>query len=66
MEVNNQTYATLLQTLKTEISQARIRAHLSVNREMISLYWKIGNQILLKQKKEGWGTKVIDNIAKPL
>ena len=66
MELDNQTYATLLQTLKTEISQARIRAHLSVNREMISLYWKIGNHILLKQKEEGWGTKVIDNISRDL
>ena len=65
-ELNNQNYATLLQTLKTEISQARIRAHLSVNKEMISLYWKIGNQILLKQKEEGWGSKVIENISKDL
>ena len=62
-ELNNQNYAELLQTLKIEISQARIRAHLSVNKEMISLYWKIGNQILLKQKEEGWGSKVIENIS---
>jgi predicted nuclease of restriction endonuclease-like (RecB) superfamily len=66
MELKNQNYATLLQNLKTEISQARIRAHLSVNKEMISLYWKIGNQILLKQKEEGWGTKVIENISEDL
>ena len=66
MELNSQNYAALLQTLKTEISQARVRAHLSVNKEMIALYWKIGNQILLKQKEEGWGTKVIENISKDL
>jgi predicted nuclease of restriction endonuclease-like (RecB) superfamily len=66
MELNSQNYAVLLQTLKTEISQARVRAHLSVNKEMIALYWKIGNQILLKQKEEGWGTKVIENISKDL
>ena len=66
MELNSQNYAALLQSLKTEISQARVRAHLSVNKEMIALYWKIGNQILLKQKEEGWGTKVIENISKDL
>ena len=66
MELNSQNYAVLLQTLKTEISQARVRAHLSANKEMIALYWKIGNQILLKQKEEGWGTRVIENISKDL
>ena len=65
-ELNGKTYASLLQSLKTEISQARIRAHLSVNKEMISLYWNIGNQILERQKVEGWGTKVIENISKDL
>jgi predicted nuclease of restriction endonuclease-like (RecB) superfamily len=65
-ELHSKTYANLLQSLKTEISQARIRAHLSVNKEMISLYWNIGNQILERQKVEGWGTKVIENISKDL
>ena len=64
--LNNNNYANLLQNLKTEISQARMRAHLSVNKEMISLYWKIGNQILQRQQVEGWGTKVIENISKDL
>ena len=66
VEVNTKSYAGLLQSLKTQISQARIRAHLSVNKEMISLYWNIGNQILERQKEEGWGAKVIENISKDL
>lgn len=66
VEVNTKSYASLLQSLKTQITQARIRAHLSVNKEMISLYWNIGNQILERQKEEGWGTKIIENISKDL
>lgn len=31
-------YSTLLKSLEAKISEARIRAHLSVNREMINLY----------------------------
>jgi predicted nuclease of restriction endonuclease-like (RecB) superfamily len=54
-ELHSKTYAGLLQSLKAEISQARIRAHLSVKKEMIRLYWSIGNQILERQKEEGWG-----------
>ena len=65
-EIENQTYANLLQSLKTEISKARIKAHLSVNKEMINLYWSIGNQILERQKDQGWGSKVIENISKDL
>ena len=65
-ELNSKTYAVLLQNLKKEISTARIRAHLSVNKEMITLYWSIGNQILERQKQEGWGSKVIENISKDL
>ena len=65
-ELHNKTYAALLQNLKAEISQARIRAHLSVNKEMINLYWNVGNQILERQKQEGWGSKVIENISKDL
>lgn len=65
-ELDSNNYAALIQTLKTEISQARIRAHLSVNKEMISLYWRIGSQILERQDKEGWGTKVIENISNDL
>ena len=55
VEVNTKSYAGLLQSLKTQISQARIRAHLSVNKEMISLYWNIGNQILETSKRRGLG-----------
>ena len=65
-ELENNNYAALIQTLKTEISQARLRAHLSVNKEMISLYWRIGSQILERQDKEGWGTKVIEHISNDL
>ena len=59
-------YAELIQALKQDIATSRIRAHLSVNKEMISLYWRIGKQILQRQKDEGWGTKVIENISKDL
>lgn len=65
-ELNTESYITLIQTLKQEITQARIRAHLVVNKEMITLYWNIGKRILEKQTKEGWGSKVIENISKDL
>jgi predicted nuclease of restriction endonuclease-like (RecB) superfamily len=65
-EDNDKSYKKLLETLKQEITKARIRAHLAVNKELIVLYWNIGNNILNRQQEEGWGTKVIENISKDL
>ena len=65
-EIQNGKYQNLILSLKREISKARIKAHLAVNRELISLYWNIGEKILRQQKREGWGAKVIEHISKEL
>ena len=59
-------YITALQTLKEKIRTAQIKASLSVNSEMIQLYWEIGKTIVENQSKQGWGTKVIDTLSKDL
>jgi predicted nuclease of restriction endonuclease-like (RecB) superfamily len=59
-------YADLLEDLKSRIRSAQIRAAVSVNRELILLYWEIGRQILDRQQTEGWGAKVIDRLAADL
>jgi predicted nuclease of restriction endonuclease-like (RecB) superfamily len=56
-------YSTLLADLKTRVRSAQVKAALSVNRELIQLYWEIGRSILAAQDREGWGTKVIDRLA---
>ncbi|NEQ34637.1 MAG: DUF1016 domain-containing protein [Leptolyngbya sp. SIO4C5] len=35
-----------------------------VNRELVLLYWHIGQEILQRQREQGWGTKVIPCLAK--
>jgi hypothetical protein len=57
----NKNYVSILSSLKEKIRQARLQAALTVNAELLQLYWQIGNTILQQQKKEGWGTKVIDS-----
>ena len=59
-------YQELLAELKERIRSAQLRAGVAVNREMIVLYWQIGRDILIRQEKEGWGTKVIDRLAADL
>jgi predicted nuclease of restriction endonuclease-like (RecB) superfamily len=59
-------YAPWLQTLKEKIRHARVKVSLALNRELIILYWHIGREILKRQKSEGWGTKVIQQLANDL
>jgi predicted nuclease of restriction endonuclease-like (RecB) superfamily len=56
-------YADLLHNLKEKIRAAQVRASLSVNRELVLLYWQIGRDILARQEEQGWGSKVIDRLA---
>ena len=56
-------YSHFLSDLKKRIRSAQIKASVSVNRELILLYWDIGRQVLDRQKCEGWGAKIIDRIA---
>jgi hypothetical protein len=45
-------YAPLLADLKARVHAAQVRAVLSVNRELILLYWHIGGRILRCQREE--------------
>jgi predicted nuclease of restriction endonuclease-like (RecB) superfamily len=59
-------YAAWLAELKVLIRTARVKASLAVNRELIQFYWRIANEILARQETQGWGAKVIDQLAQDL
>ena len=59
-------YSDLLHELVARIHAAQQRAATSVNREVVLLYWGIGKEILARQEAQGWGAKVIDQLAADL
>jgi predicted nuclease of restriction endonuclease-like (RecB) superfamily len=59
-------YDEFLRNLKERIRIAQVKAALAVNRELVLLYWQIGREILARQKSEGWGAKVVGQLAKDL
>ena len=59
-------YDDFLRDLKERIRSAQVRAALSVNRELVLLYWQLGQDILTRQRQQGWGAKVIDRLARDL
>lgn len=62
----DQSYIETLNSLKSKIKAAQVKATISVNAEMILLYWEIGKTILDRQQQEGWGSKVIDTLSADL
>ncbi len=65
-EILIEAYQELLDDLKNRIRNARVHAALSVNRELILLYWQIGQAIQERQAQDGWGAKVIERLADDL
>jgi len=59
-------YAAWLADWKKRIQSAQIKAALSVNRELLLLYWELGHDIALKQETTPWGQGLIPRFAKDL
>jgi len=59
-------YLQVLSDIKQYIQNAQVRAVLAANKELIKLYWSIGKRIVEKQQHEGWGSKVIEQLAQDI
>lgn len=59
-------YLKVLEELKLKINTAQHRAVLSVNKELVLLYWDIGKTILKQEENQGWGAKIIDRLSNDL
>ncbi len=64
--IKTDNYRNLIADLKHRIQAAQIKAAVTVNTQLIALYWDIGKQIAEKQQASGWGDAVIEQIAKDL
>ena len=59
-------YGALLEDIKARVRAAQVKAALSVNRELIQLYWHIGKSIVERQRAEGWGKSVVERLSHDL
>jgi len=66
MEIQNDSYKTLLTEIKDSIRHAQVRAGQYVNHAMIELYWHIGKTITERQETEGWGKSVVERLSQDL
>ena len=56
----------IVRAIGSDLEQTQVRVIASANADMLFHYWKVGHFILYLQKKEGWGSKVIDNLSKAI
>lgn len=59
-------YVDMLQEIKELVIQERKSAIWTANVRMSMMYYHIGQHILKRQEKEGWGAKVIDRLSADL
>ena len=59
-------YTDFIVSIKAKIKHAKSNVVLSVNRQLIDLYFEIGREIITKQDALGWGKSVVEKMAKEL
>ena len=63
---DKQDFSPIVRAIGSDLEQTQVRVIASANADMLFHYWKVGHFILYLQKKEGWGSKVIDKLSKAI
>jgi len=64
--LKNEDYKQWISEIKDKIRSSQIKASLSVNNEMLKLYWDLGRSISDKLTTSNWGTKVVAKLSEDL
>jgi len=64
--IDHDEYQQWLQHICEEIDRQRLKAVMQLNASTLQHYWWMGNDIIRKQKEQGWGAKVINKLSSDL
>ena len=59
-------YGDFLHEVKTHIRQRQYQALRAANKELLTLYWWLGENISRRQAEQGWGKAVVETLARDL
>ncbi len=62
----NREYISFFAEVKERIRRSQYVALKSVNKKFIQLYWDIGQMIVDKQQRLGWGKSVVEQLSKDI
>ena len=65
-ELTTSDYPGFLMEIKSRIRSAQYQALRAANKELVSLYWDLGQSIHQKQEALGWGKAVVQTLANDL
>ena len=65
-KADKQDLSLVVRAIGTYLEHTQVRVIASANADMLFHYWKVGHFILYLQKKQDWGSKVIDNLSKAI
>ena len=59
-------YTELLDSIKRTLASGQLRAARAVNSVIVETFWKIGQDIVGRRQKQGWGAKVTERLSADL
>jgi predicted nuclease of restriction endonuclease-like (RecB) superfamily len=63
IEKENTEFFNWITELKSKIHSANTKAALTINSQLLELYWEIGKDISERQSNSNWGSKFIEQTA---
>ena len=66
MDNNLKEYTSFIKEIKDLIYRRQYEAMKQVNKELIQLYWEIGEEINNQQQEKGWGKSIVEILSKEL
>ncbi|MGO3183046.1 MAG: DUF1016 N-terminal domain-containing protein [Aequorivita sp.] len=62
-KIETQDYYNWIYDLKSKIHAAQTKVALSINSQLLELYWELGKDITERQENTNWGSKFIEQTA---
>jgi len=59
-------YFSFIQDIKQRVQRSQIKAAVSINQELLQLYWDMAARIVEKQKQTSWGDGFLEQLSKDL
>jgi predicted nuclease of restriction endonuclease-like (RecB) superfamily len=63
MEIHSQQYIKWLTGIKRQIKDAQLKVAVSVNTQLMQLYWTLAKEIVHKQQEAKWGDAILEQLA---
>jgi len=65
-QIDKSEYRDWIKSIKDKIHSTKNKVALTINQQLIELYWELGKDITSKISDSNWGSKVIDQISADL